>query len=349
MVFPMDCLSLDPSELKFTLAANTSSNREYAAMAEIINRGRCQLVSLQHEFGIFGGEDGEYVVDLVAGIRKPVVTTLHTVSPELSQRKVRILESLVRYSNRIIVLSDEDASILTSLVRCPPNQIEVIRHGVPDTQFNYPADSKVRRRLNAGMVFVSSGHVRPSKGYHLALRALALFKQSRQDFRYLVIGRVQPQYEYGLPYREEVRALVEQLGLSDHFTWVEEYLPLPQLIEHITAADVGLVTYTEEDQASSGVLPLMLALGRPVVATAFAYAVRMANRAHGLHLSKSNNPEHLCEAIVDTIRDIDTLQGEMVRTYSAMRPYIWSRIGEEYERVFHAALSSEPRIVVGSQ
>jgi glycosyltransferase involved in cell wall biosynthesis len=119
---------------------------------------------------------------------------------------------------------------------------------------------------------------------------------------------------------------------------VEEYLPLPQLIEHITAADVGLVTYTEEDQASSGVLPLMLALGRPVVATPFAYAVRMASRTHGIRLSKSNDPEHLCEAIVNAISDADTLQLEMVRTYSAMRPYIWSRVGEEYERVFHTAL-----------
>ncbi len=349
MVFPVDGLSVDPPASELTLAADAASNREYAAMAEVINRSRCHLVSLQHEFGIFGGDDGEYVLDLMAGIRKPLVTTLHTVSPALSRRKVGILESLVRYSSRTIVLSDEDAAVLASLINCSLNQIEVIRHGVPETQFNYPADSKVRRRLNARVVFVSAGHVRPTKGYHLALRALALLKQNCQNFKYLILGRVQPQYGYGPAYREEIRVLVERLGLSDHIVWLEEYLPLPELIEHITTADVGLVTYTEEEQASSGVLPLMLALGRPVVATAFAYAVRMARRTPGIHLAKSNDPEHLCEAIVDTIRDADTLRGEMVRTYFAMRPYIWTRVGEQYEQVFHAALGSEPHIVVGSQ
>lgn len=340
MVFPVDRLSADPSKSGLTLAADAASRHEYSALADVINNGRCHLVSLQHEFGIFGGHDGEYVVDLVAGIRKHLVATLHTVSPALSPRKAAILESLVRYSTRTVVLSEEDASILASLVKCPVNQIDVIRHGVPDTQFRYPADSELRRSMNARVVFVSAGHVRPSKGYHLALRALALLKESHRDFKYLILGRVQPQYSYGLAYREEICLLVERLGLSKHVIWVEQYSPLPQLLDHIIAADVGLVTYTEEDQASSGVLPLMLAAGRPVVATPFAYAVRMARRMRGVRVATSSEPKHLCETIVDTIRDCDALHNEMVRTHSAMRPYVWGRVGQEYARVFGVAMDS---------
>ena len=294
MAFSLNDLTVDPADSELTLAANAASDREYSTAAEIINNSCCNLVSLQHEFGIFGGSDGEYIATFVEGLKKPLVTTLHTVSPVLSQHKIRILDSLVRCSKRIIVLSDEDASVLTSLVDCPINKIEVIRHGVPETRFSRPADSEIRRLLNASLVFVSAGHVRPAKGYHLALCALQHLKQTHKNFKYLILGRTQQQYEYGSAYREEIRELVKELGLSEHIIWLEEYLPLSQLIGYIKAADIGLVTYTDEYQASSGVLPLMLSLARPVVATSFAYAVRMAHRTPGIHLTSTNDPKHLC-------------------------------------------------------
>ncbi len=340
MVFAGRDISVAPLGSDGTLAADVASRQEYAAMAAVVNSGPCDLVSLQHEFGIFAGDDGEYVLDLVAAIRKPLVTTLHTVSPSLTPRRIAILQRLLLHSTRTVVLSDEDASVLSSFTTIPVNGIEVIRHGVPDTPFRYPAETGLRRVFGADVVFVSSGHLRPKKGYHLALRALALLKRTQKSFRYLLLGRGQAQYGHGTLYREEVRALVDDLGLTDDVAWVEDYLPLPQLIEHITAADLGLVTYTQKDQASSGVLPLMLALGRPVVATSFAYAHRMAARTPGIHLARSDSPEDLCEVIRDTIRDRHALRAEMVRAHSAMRPYVWARVGEEYARVFRAALAA---------
>jgi glycosyltransferase involved in cell wall biosynthesis len=116
-------------------------------------------------------------------------------------------------------------------------------------------------------------------------------------------------------------------------------LRFSELIDHISAADVGLVTYTEEDHASSGILPLMLAAGRPVVATAFAYAVRMARHAPSIHLAPMTDPERLCRVIHDSIRDAESLRADMLHAHLSTRPFIWSRIGEEYDRVLRAAVS----------
>jgi glycosyltransferase involved in cell wall biosynthesis len=218
------------------------------------------------------------------------------------------------------------------------DRIDVIGHGVPDTKFCYPDESNLRRSLNARTVFVSAGHARPAKGYHVALAALAILKRSYGDFKYLILGRAQPQYIYG-DYPGEIEELIDRLGLKDNVIWVQEYLRLSELIDHISAADVGLVTYTKGGHASSGILPLMLASGRPVVATAFAYAVHMARHIPSIHMAPMNDPEHLCSVIYDSICDPESLRADMMSAYLSTRPFVWSRIGEEYDRVLRAAVS----------
>lgn len=325
-------------QLSLLLDRNSSGPSAHSELGAAITESSCDVVSLQHEFGIYGGRDGEYVVDLVSSIKKPVVTTLHTIAPTLSLLRQSILKNLVDYSTAVVVLSPQDASVLGSFAPACAGKICVIRHGVPDVPFSLPYETTFRRAFPPGPVFVSSGHVRPSKGYELAFRALALLKQKQKDFTYLILGCVQPQYEYGVQYRHELLALIHELGLDSQVLWREEYLSWPALVEGIVAADLGLVTYMDEEQASSGVLPLMLALGRPVVATRFAYAKRMSSEVPGIRLVGGEDARELCEALQSALGDRNELRYEMRRAYDGMRPYIWSCVGNAYDRVLRASM-----------
>ena len=333
------------NEFVLNLDGGVSSAAAHLALASTLNRAACDVVSLQHEFGIFGGVDGKHVLDLVAALRKPVVTTLHTVSLDLAPSRLPILRQLAELSTSVIVLSPEDARILEAIAPAAAAKITVIRHGVPEVAFTFPDECASRGALRAQTVFVSSGHVRPTKGYHLALQALAQFKDVQPNFLYLILGCVQPQYTYGAQYGEELQRLIRALGLTAHVRWRNEYLPWPTLIEEIKAADVGLVTYTDRGQASSGVLPLMLALGRPVVATRFAYAERLAAHIDSICLAGWNDPRQIFNTLMRTVTDIHALRRLMRRSYECMRPYVWSRVGAEYDLVMRKSLRASTMVV----
>jgi glycosyltransferase involved in cell wall biosynthesis len=313
----------------------------YREAIEAANGSDIDVVSLQHEFGIFGGADGDLVTLFADEIRKPLVTTLHTTSPTLPPSKRKIIKCLVKRSNAIVVLSDASGRLLSSQFGADAAKVNLIRHGIPAVEFRQPGEIGLRTQLGCDFVFVSAGHIRPAKGYEVALSALAMFKESGANFRYLILGTNQPQWDpEGLAPRK-INGLIRELGLKDQVLWIPKYLPLEELLCHIQAADIGLVTYTARHHTSSGILPMILGCGRLAVATRFEFAECLAGSVDGLYLCELNSPTSLCEAIHKAVKNVNPANTMMRSNYDRTRDWLWQNSAQRYMAVFEQAVGTK--------
>ena len=282
-----------------------------------------------------GGIDGEYVINLVNGIRKPIVTTFHTLSDELNPNRKRIVEYLFTKSKIVVVLTEYDRDLVTTKFGVPISKIRVIRHGIPSVDFVYPESTSLRKELNSPLVFVSAGHLRPTKGYELALRALARFKKNDPNFKYILLGTNQSHVNKGgSEYRFELRDLIQELNLDEQVIWIDRFLDLGELLEYILAADIGLTTYTRPSQSSSGILPLILGCGRIAVSTPFNYANSIEKQIEGLWLAEMNNPQSVYEQICKIIQRQKEMRRLMKANYQATRNWIWEVAAARYQEVY---------------
>ncbi len=307
----------------------------YQEAADFLNVADIEIVSLQHEFGIFGGEAGEHVLGLVGGLNAPLVTTLHTVlaSPNPAQR--RVLDELIESSARLIVMADKGRQILQDVYGVPPDKIAVIPHGVPDRPFLDPAMAKHDLDLADRTLLMTFGLLGPGKGIETAIRALPALVGDNPKLLYMIVGATHPNLvqDEGERYRESLTALADELGVSDHVRFVDRYLTLDQLLDYLAACDIYLSPYPNEAQIASGTLAYAIALGKAVVSTPFWYAQELLADDCGL-LVPFGQAEGFATAIRRLIKD-DTLRSE-VRTnaYARGRAMIWSRVAEQYFTVF---------------
>ena len=309
--------------------------RSYNEAVAYINESvGIDLVSIQHEFGIFGGKTGDFVLKLANGIRKPIVTTFHTVRAGMDRREKQVIGELASRSARVVVLTEASAKTLICGVGVPASRVEVIRQGIPEVDFRKPESCDARKGLNASVVFVSAGHLRPSKGYHIALQALAWYKEIDPHFKYVILGTNQPQFPEEAAYRIVLERDIVRLGLKANIVRVDSYLSRDEMLAQIMGADIGLVTYTSEEQNASGILPLFLGCGRVVISTAFACARSIHRDVEGLFLAEMNDPESVFRIIAQIAPDKDRLSNLMAANYRATRGWVWARAAEQYRRVF---------------
>ena len=246
--------------------------------ARVLNRS--DIVIVQHEYGIFGQNDGESVIDLVRRIHRPVATVLHTVRLEPSPRQVRIVRELDAASS-LIVMCDTARDVLASRYGISPENVTVIHHG-SDWQAQ-PCNLPPRRRI------ISWGLLGPGKGLERALRAVALLRGLEPLPHYVIVGRTHPNVlrRSGTAYRESLLQLVDELEIGHMVSFVDRYVEEEELCGMVASSDVVLVPYDNEEQMASGVVTDALAAGRPVVATRFPYAVEMLADGSGLTVSHS--------------------------------------------------------------
>lgn len=311
----------------------------YEEAVRRINASDASVVSLQHEYGIFGGRKGSYVTYLMDHIEKPIVTTLHALSPYLTPEREAILKKIIDKSQVVIVLTHRSKHLLVANYNVSPDKIQVIYHGVPDLPFQTPDVSELRKEMDSPLVFFSSGHLRYSKGYTDALKALGRLKASIPDFKYLILGTHQEQHGESERVRSYINEIIDQCDLRDNLIWLDRYLPQQTIIDYINASDIGLVTYKESTQSSSGVMPMILSCGRPVIATSFDYALDVhAHLGDGVRIAEVSDDESLWDAMMDMCAPGFPLYPLMEECYAKTRPWVWARTGQAHERLFrHAA------------
>lgn len=304
---------------------------DYLAAANHINALNPDAVSIQHEFGIYGGEAGEYLTKLTERLRAPIVTTLHTVLTDPTADQRRVMERLANHSARLVVMTEMGRTILTRDWHIPAEKIAVIPHGIPDVPFLDPAFQKHSFGLDGRKVALTFGLLSPNKGIENMIDALPDLARNHPDLIYVVLGATHPHLvaREGEAYRQRLQDQADGLGVSDHLMFVNEYVDAPVLQAWLSAADIYVTPYLHEAQITSGTLSYAVGLGKAVVSTPYWHARELLANDAGA-LVPFGNPKELAAVIGDLLTDNARRDRLRSRAYDAGRQMIWPVVGRSY-------------------
>ena len=314
---------------------------DYISAARALNDSGVEIVSIQHEYGIWGGEDGAYVLDFVRSLRMPAVATLHTVLSKPSHSQRRVLTELVSATAATVVMSETAASLLTRTYDIEPTRVHIVPHGVPHLQFVAPDGVKPGLRLQGRTVVLSFGLLGPGKGYESVIAAMPAVVDAVPDACYVVLGATHPDllHREGEAYRRSLEALAAALGVIDHVQFVDRFVGQEELGRWLQAADVFVTPYPNLDQIVSGTLAYAMSAGKAIVSTPYAYAREQLASGRG-RLYPVGSTDALSGTLIDLLRDPELRATIGRRAYEYSRRMVWSEVGAEYRRVFARAARS---------
>ncbi len=331
-----------PSEVRHRIRRD--AHQDYLDVAAALNASRTDVVSIQHEYGIWGGDDGAYVLDFVRSLRRPVVTTLHTVLRHPTPGQRRILATLVGMSASTVVMSQAAASMLTRAYGVDESRLEIVPHGVPNLPLVDPDTMKPRLGLEGRMVILSFGLLGPGKGYESAIAAMPAVVAAVPSALYVILGATHPDLllREGEAYRHSLEAKAAAVGATDAVRFVDRFVGRVELGTWLEAADVFVTPYPNLDQIVSGTLSYAMGSGKAIVSTPYAYARERLAHGRG-SLVAAGSSEALATAFIELLEDHERRQSLGRRAYAYSRGMVWSSVGDEYERIFaRAAMPSTP-------
>jgi glycosyltransferase involved in cell wall biosynthesis len=311
----------------------------YAAAARYINAEGFDVVCLQHEFGIFGGESGDLILGLVAAIDVPLVTVFHTVLDRPTAAQRRIMDALVTASARVVVMARKGRDILLRTYRAPAAIIEVIAHGIPDVPLTPSHVAKAKLGYTGREVILTFGLISPNKGIETMIEAMPAIIEKTDSAVYVVMGATHPKLlaEAGEAYREQLMARVRVLGLEDHVIFLNQFVDRPELLDHIAMCDVYVTPYLVESQMTSGTLAYSHGLGRPVVSTPYWHAAELLGDGTGL-IVPFGNTVAMGQAVAALLCDEPERLAMGHKAYAASRAMTWANTGKRFVRCFRAAI-----------
>jgi glycosyltransferase involved in cell wall biosynthesis len=337
---------LYPLEVTGRIEADDRS--DYVRAADQVSASGVSIVSIQHEYGLFGGQDGEFILDFIDRLRVPAVATLHTVlrRPTATQRDVML--RLLDRTAAVVVMSEAASRLLQGGYGAEVSRLRVIPHGVPDLPLVDASLPKQGFELQGRSVILSFGLLGPGKGYEHVIEAMASVRRDRPDALYVVLGATHPNLvrTEGEAYRDRLQREVNDRGLREHVLFVNRFVGQKELGRWLQAADVFVTPYPNLDQIVSGTLSYALAAGRPVVSTPFAYASEVLADGRGV-IVEPDSREAMAEALVSLLRDEGHRREIGQRAYAFSRHMIWRVVGAAYRGLFAAVASrAEPPIEV---
>jgi glycosyltransferase involved in cell wall biosynthesis len=320
---------------------------DYIRAAETLNEARVDLVCLQHEFGIFGGEAGSHILELLGRLEMPVVTTLHTVLAEPNAAQKNVLTRIIDASAKVVVMAEKGRVLLAEVYDIPAEKIEVIPHGIPDMAFVEPDLAKLKLGFEGRSVILTFGLLSPNKGIEVMIDAMPLILQSRPDAVYVVLGATHPNLvrNQGEAYRESLVARVKALGVEDHVVFLDQFVDQATLLDFISMCDVYATPYLNEAQMTSGTLAYSFGLGKAVVSTPYWHARELLAEGRGI-LVPSGDAQAIGTEIAGLLTDDARRTAMRTRAYASSRSMVWQRTAERYLAIFEVA-RHRPRAVVG--
>ena len=325
-----------PTAVRFEV--EDSNIEDYVRAAAFLNAGHFQAVSLQHEFGIFGGEAGSHIMALLSRLVMPIITTLHTVvaKPTPSQRDV--LEQIVAVSTRVVVMSEKGRELLCSVYQVPPGKIDVIAHGIPDFPFAEPDAAKAELGFSGRPVILTFGLLSPNKGIEVMIDAMPAILASVPDAVYVVLGATHPNLvrDQGEAYRESLIARAHAAGVDGHVVFLDQFVDQPTLLRFISMCDVYVTPYLTEAQMTSGTLSYSFGLGKAVVSTPYWHAQDLLADGRGV-LVPFGDADAMGREITSLLLDDDRRLAMRQRAHAGSRSMTWASTALNYLATFEQA------------
>jgi len=322
-----------PMQVRFEVSERSPA--DYALAADFLNMNRVEVACLQHEYGIYGGEHGAYVLDLVSNLRMPLVTTLHTVVQEPTPKLAAVTRRIAELSDRVVVMSDKAASILKDVYGIPSRVIEKIPHGIPDVPFVDPAYYKDQYGVEGRKVILTFGLLSPNKGIETMIEALPSVVATHPDAVYVVLGATHPHVrrQHGEAYRLSLQRLARQVGVEDHVIFHDRFVSQRELLQFLGAADLYVTPYLHREQAASGTLAYALGSGKAAISTPYWYAEELLAEGRG-RLVPFRDAEALAEETIDLLTNEVERHAVRKRAYRYTRDMVWKEVARRYLEVF---------------
>ncbi|HEX6013907.1 MAG TPA: glycosyltransferase family 4 protein, partial [Geminicoccaceae bacterium] len=310
----------------------------YRRAAAFLHDSNTDVLSVQHEYGIFGGPDGDLLLSLLEQVRVPVVTTLHTVLERPTAGQRRVMDGIVRRSTRLVVMTRRSREILETVHDVPGDRVVVIPHGIPDTPFLDGTRYKGELGAEGRALLLTFGLLSPDKGIEHVIRALPSIVARRPDVLYVVLGATHPNLrrQQGEAYRASLVRLAERLGVDENVRFLDHFVDLPALTRAIAAADVYLTPYLNEAQSVSGTLAYSFGMGKPVVSTPYRHATELLAHGRGV-LVPFADPRAIADAVLGLFDDPARTENIRKAAYELGRGFVWPRVGERYLEAFREA------------
>jgi glycosyltransferase involved in cell wall biosynthesis len=315
--------------------------KDYFEAGDWINSSKVDLVNLQHEFGLFGGEWGEYITSFLEKLQKPVVSTLHTISPNFETKAQTILKQIAKHSSKIVTMTNTATRILRAY-DIPSSKIEIIQHGCPDIPF--VESKKVKSSLFGlkGKTLLSTfGLLSRSKGIEYVIKSLPKIVKKYPDIVYLVIGETHPEVRKfeGESYRKELIKQVDDLNLYEHVKFHNRFLRERELIKYLQATDIYVTPSLAPDQISSGTLVYAMGAGKAIVATPYLHAQEVLAEGRGL-LCKFRDHKSIANSILQLLEDEKLRRNIQKKVYNYSRDFTWSVVAKRYGELFRRMINS---------
>ena len=322
-----------PREVRFEL--DHKNLADYHLAADFLNMNRVDMVCLQHEYGIFGGNYGGYILELLQNLRMPVVTTLHTVLKEPDPGQKPTFEGIGRNSDRMVVMSHKAEEILQGVYAIPKEKIALIHHGIPDVPFVDPNYYKDQFGVEGKKVVLSFGLVSPGKGFEHMIDALPGIVDIYPETVYIILGATHPHIlkESGESYRLSLQLRARELGVEKNLIFHNRFVNLKELCEFLGAADIYVTPYLNREQIVSGTLAYALGAGKATISTPYWYAEEMLADGRG-RIVPFQDPNALADQVIDLFDNEVERHAIRKRAYAFCRKMVWKEVARRYLELF---------------
>ena len=326
---------------------------DYIKVAQAINEdNKIKLVNVQHEFKIFGSDYGENLLVFLKALKKPVITTLHSVLPSPSEKRKEIIRSIADKSACLVVMNKLALDILRKDYELNDSKIVVIPHGIHKVAYVQTEHLKEKLGYKGKILLTSFGFLRPGRGarssgrgYEYVLDALPAIIKKFPNVLHLIIGMTHPQTikKEGEEYREFLKTKVKELNIENNVKFINRYVSLGELFQYLQASDIYICSSLNKNQIVSGTLAYAMGCGCAVVSTPSLHAKQIIMSERGILLDEFRNPELISKAIIRLLSN-PSLKDELKKNaYSFTRSMLWDNVAGAYKEIFekYADLSKE--------
>lgn len=330
-----------PAEVKYEI--RQGSNSDYARAAEFVNFSETQLVSIQHEYGIFGGDDGSSILDFLSALRVPSIATLHTVLEGPSDMQKAIVREMARQSASLVVMSRVASDLLRSSYGVTTDKIQIIPHGIPVMEPRDQKRMKAKFSVTGRRMLLTFGLLSANKGIETVIRALPEVVSEFPEVVYFVVGATHPvvRRRDGEAYRTMLEREAERLGVREHLVFRDQFVTNAELFSYLQAADIFVSPYLNEAQVTSGALSYAMGAGTAVVSTPYWHARELLGEGRGC-LFPFRDSEALSQSLLGLLRDGAELERLRSAAFDYTRSMLWPHVGKAYVELGRRVASLAP-------